>query len=137
MSFVATRSISERYFAPERSIGPLLLGKRTRVEPDLARVAGVMGEPARAAMLTALLGGQPLAAGELARRAGLTAATASAHLARMVEHGLVSRRSSGRHRYYELANADVAAALEALARVAAPLEARNGARATRMDELRF
>ena len=96
-----------------------------------------MGEPARAAMLTALLGGQPLAAGELARRAGVTAATASAHLARMVEHGLVSRRSAGRHRYYELANGDVAAALEALARVAAPLEAGNGLRVTRNDELRF
>jgi DNA-binding transcriptional ArsR family regulator len=110
---------------------------RSQVEPDLARVAGLMGEPARAAMLTALLGGQPLAAGELARRAGVTAATASAHLARMVEHGLVSRRSSGRHRYYALANADVAAALEALARVAAALEAGNGARASCTEELRF
>ena len=109
---------------------------RTRAEPDLALVAGVIGEPARAAMLTAMLGGQPLAAGELARRAGVTAATASAHLARMVEHGLVSRRNAGRHRYYELANGDVAAALEALARVAA-LEAGNDVRLTRNDELRF
>lgn len=92
----------------------------TAPRPDLARVAGMIGEPARAAMLEALLGGEALPAGELARRAGIRPSTASEHLARLVEHGLVVRRASGRHRYYALAGADVAAALEALARIAAP-----------------
>ncbi|MGH8436763.1 MAG: ArsR/SmtB family transcription factor [Pseudomonas sp.] len=110
---------------------------RLHTEPDLARVAGLMGEPTRAAMLASLLGGQALAAGELARRAGVTAATASAHLARLLESGLLTCRRSGRHRYYELANGDVAAALEALARVAAPVAAGNPAQAKGSGELRF
>lgn len=93
---------------------------RSTPEPDLARVAMMIGEPARAAMLGALLGGQALPAGELARRAGVAAATASAHLTRLVDGGLLTRRVSGRHRYYALASADVAAALEALARIVPP-----------------
>ena len=91
----------------------------TIAEPDLASVARVIGEPARAAMLAALLGGQPLVAGVLARRAGVSPQTASAHLARLVDSGLVTRRQAGRFRYYALANGDVAALLEAMARVAA------------------
>lgn len=90
---------------------------KAKPEPELARVAGMIGEPARAAMLAALLGGDWLPAGELARRAGVTPPTASEHLARLVEHGLITRRRSGRHRYYALASRDVAAALEALARL--------------------
>jgi DNA-binding transcriptional ArsR family regulator len=95
---------------------------RPTSDRDLVRVAGVIGEPARAAMLSALLGGQELSAGELARRADVAPATATAHLARLVDGGLVTRRRDGRHRYFALANADVAAALEALARIA-PLRA--------------
>jgi DNA-binding transcriptional ArsR family regulator len=86
--------------------------------PELAGVAGMIGHPARAAMLSALLRGEAMTSGALARCAGVAAATASEHLARLVEHGLVTRRAAGRCRYYELAGADVAAALEALARVA-------------------
>jgi DNA-binding transcriptional ArsR family regulator len=82
-------------------------------------VAAAIGDPARAAMLSALMGGVPLAAGELARRASVSASTASGHLARLVEARLVRRRTDGRHRYYALAGEEVAAALEALARVAA------------------
>jgi len=93
---------------------------RTTPEPQLARIAGIIGEPARARMLAALLGGEWLPAGELARRAGVAPSTASEHLARLVENGLVSRRASGRHRYYALAGPDVAAALESLARIAPP-----------------
>jgi DNA-binding transcriptional ArsR family regulator len=88
-------------------------------QPDLASVAGLIGQPARAAMLNALLGGQWLTASELARRAGVAAATASEHLARLVDAGLVVRRRSGRHRYHALAGPDVAAALEALGRISA------------------
>src|SRR5690606_17313025 len=87
-------------------------------EPDLSRVAAAIGEPARAAMLAALLGGEWLPAGELARRAGIAPQTASGHLARLVAAGLVARRVAGRRREYALAGRDVAAALEALARIA-------------------
>jgi DNA-binding transcriptional ArsR family regulator len=92
--------------------------------PELARVASMIGEPARAAILEALLGGQALPAGELARRARVAPATASAHLTRLVEGGLLTRTCSGRHRYFALASAEVADVLEALALVGS---ARGGA----------
>lgn len=87
-------------------------------DPNLAEVALLIGEPARAAMLLALLGGQALPAGELAARAGVTPQTASAHLARLVEGGLVRVSSSGRHRYYRLSSPEVGSVLEALLTIA-------------------
>ncbi|MGQ0813861.1 MAG: ArsR/SmtB family transcription factor [Gemmatimonadota bacterium] len=89
----------------------------------LAGIARMIGEPARAAMLHALLGGEALSAGALARRAQVAPATASAHLAKLVDAGLLLRLQRGRERHYALANADVAAALEALARITSPNEA--------------
>ena len=77
--------------------------------------AALIAEPARAAMITALLDERPLAAGELARLAGVSPATASAHLARLLNGGLVTMIKQGRHRYYHLAGPEVAAAMEALA----------------------
>lgn len=109
----------------------------TRSEPDLAHVAGMIGEPARAAMLAALLGGESLPAGELARRAGVAPSTASEHLARLVEHGLVTRRRSGRHRYYALAGGEVAAALESLARISPPAVAATRSESAEKRALRF
>src|SRR3954467_9761356 len=82
--------------------------------PDIARVAALMGDPARANMLTALMGGQALTAGELAREAGVTAQTASSHLAKLQAGGLITLRKQGRHNYFALSDPDVAAALEAL-----------------------
>ena len=82
--------------------------------PDLARLAALIGDPARAAMLSALMGGRALAAGELAREAGVTAQTASGHLAQLAEGGLLTRCAQGRARYYAVAGPDAAAALEAL-----------------------
>lgn len=87
--------------------------------PDLARIAAVIGQPARAAMLDALLGGQWLTATELARAASVTPPTASGHLTALVTAGLVRRRQAGRRRYHALAGPDVAAALEGLLRVPA------------------
>jgi DNA-binding transcriptional ArsR family regulator len=81
---------------------------------EIVAAAQLIGEPARAAMLDALLGGEPLAAGELARVAGVRAATASEHLARLRAGGLVEVVPAGRHRYYRLASPDVGQALEAL-----------------------
>lgn len=87
-------------------------------EPRFARVAATIGDPTRARMLAALMGGQALSAGELARAAGVGASTASAHIAQLVEAELVELRIQGRHRYVRLADAEIAHALEALSLVA-------------------
>lgn len=86
--------------------------------PRLAAVAALLADASRARMLSALLGGEAASAGELAAAAGVGAATASAHLARLLDAGLVACVPRGRHRYYRLADAEVAHALEALALVA-------------------
>ena len=82
---------------------------------QLAEVGALIAEPARAAMLLALIDGSARPAGELAQMAGVGAATASAHLKRLLEGGLLSVLVQGRHRYYRLANDDIAAWLEAMA----------------------
>lgn len=85
-----------------------------RLGPDITRIAALLGEPARANMLSALMGGQALTAGELAREAAITPQTASAHLARLEAGGLLTRRRQGRHSYFTLAGPDVAEAMEQL-----------------------
>lgn len=87
-------------------------------EPRFARIAATIGDPTRARMLSALMGGGYLAAGELAQAAGVTAQTASSHIAKLVDSELVVARTQGRHRYFRLADADIAHALEALSLVA-------------------
>ncbi len=86
-------------------------------DSDIAPVAALIADPSRAAMLTALLDGRPLAAGELARLADVSPATASAHLGRLLEGGLVAVTRQGRHRYYQLAGPQIGAVLEAMAEV--------------------
>ncbi|HEX6448201.1 MAG TPA: helix-turn-helix domain-containing protein [Trebonia sp.] len=92
---------------------------------DLASAAALLGDPARAAMLAALADGRALPAGELAHLAGVHPATATAHLRRLAEGGLVRVRAQGRHRYHELAGPEVAAVLEALAQIAPPAPVRS------------
>ena len=87
-------------------------------EPRLARIAALVAEPSRARMLAFLLSGEYASAGELARTASVGAATASAHLLKLVDAGLLVCEPRGRHRYFRIADADVAHALEALAMVA-------------------
>lgn len=87
--------------------------------PDISKVASMMGDPARANMLMALMSGMALTAKELAREAGVTPSTASAHLAQLEASGLVRGRKQGRFRYFDLAGTDVAHAVEALVTVAA------------------
>ncbi|AVO47310.1 ArsR/SmtB family transcription factor [Phreatobacter cathodiphilus] len=87
--------------------------------PSIATVAALMGDPARANMLGALMAGRALTAGELAREAGVSAPTASGHLARLGEAGLVLVEAQGRHRYFRLSGADVAHVLEGLMGLAA------------------
>lgn len=86
--------------------------------PNIAAVAALVGDPARAAMLDALLGGMALTASELAAHAGVTKQTTSAHLARMVDGGLLVVARQGRHRYFRLAGPAVARLLEDLASIA-------------------
>jgi DNA-binding transcriptional ArsR family regulator len=87
-------------------------------EPRLARVAALVADPSRARMLAFLLAGDYASAGELARAASVGAATASVHLTKLVDGGLLACEPRGRHRYFRIADADVAHALEALAMVA-------------------
>lgn len=94
-------------------------------EADIAPVAALMADRARAAMLTALLDGRPLAAGELARIAGVTAQTASAHLAKLREGGLIAVVKQGRHRYFRLRGHEVAHVIEALGQISPPIEVRS------------
>lgn len=91
--------------------------------PNIAGIAALIGDPARANMLTALMHGAALTASELALEAGVTKQTASAHLAKLAQAELVLAEAQGRHRYYRLADRDVATALESLMGVAARAKA--------------
>jgi DNA-binding transcriptional ArsR family regulator len=86
-----------------------------------AEVAAVAGDPARAAMLHALMDGRALTAAELARVAGILPPTASGHLRRMTTLGILSVLQQGRHRYHRLATPSVARMLESIMQVAAEL----------------
>ena len=82
-------------------------------------VASLVGDPARANMLTALMTGKALTATELAHQAGITPQTASSHLSKLEAGGLIEQEKQGRHRYYRLSDPDVAGVLEGLAGLAA------------------
>jgi DNA-binding transcriptional ArsR family regulator len=86
--------------------------------PGIAGTAALIGDPARANMLTALANGTALTATELAMEAGVTKQTASSHLAKLHDGGLLRIERQGRHRYYALADDDVARLLEVLMGVA-------------------
>ncbi|MER9675178.1 winged helix-turn-helix domain-containing protein [Mesorhizobium sp. M0208] len=90
-----------------------------REGPDIARIASLVGDPARANMLSALMGGTALTASELALEAGVSLPTASSHLSKLMEGGLLTLASQGRHRYYGLAGPLVAGMIEAITGVAA------------------
>jgi DNA-binding transcriptional ArsR family regulator len=87
-------------------------------DADIAAPASLMGDATRATFLMALSQGQSLPASELARRARVTPSTASIQLAKLVEGGLLTVERNGRHRYYGLADRDVAGAIESLAVIA-------------------
>lgn len=84
-----------------------------------ARIAALLGDPARAAMLSVLMDGRALTAAELARAAGVTPQTASGHLGQLAEAGLLAVARQGRHRYHRLASPGVARMLEGVMAVAA------------------
>ena len=84
-------------------------------EPSTAIAAALIGVPARANILAALMDGRALTASELAYHAGVSPQTTSSHLAKLEDAKLVAVEKQGRHRYYRLAGAAVAEALELLA----------------------
>src|ERR1700723_2131243 len=87
--------------------------------PDIAMIAALVGDPARANMLMALMTGRALTASELAVEAGITPQTASSHLGKLEAGGLIEQEKQGRHRYYRLSDPDVAGVLEGLEGLAA------------------
>ncbi len=108
--------------------------------PDIARIASLIGEPARANILTALMVGKALTATELAQEAGVTTQTASAHLGRLEDGGLIRARKQGRHKYFSLATPGVASLLEALMGLAADrghLRTRTGPRSDALRAARI
>lgn len=110
-----------------------------REGPDLSRVAALVGDPARANMLSALMGGTALTASELALEAGVSLPTASSHLAKLCDGGLVRVAAQGRHRYFALAGTQVALMIEAISGVAeavGPRRTRPGPRDKAMREAR-
>ncbi|MDT3376413.1 helix-turn-helix transcriptional regulator [Labrys neptuniae] len=82
--------------------------------PMIASVAALIGDPARANMLTALMDGRALTVSELAEAGGISLQTASGHLAKLDAAGLLCAEKQGRHRYFRLSGHDVAQVLEAL-----------------------
>jgi DNA-binding transcriptional ArsR family regulator len=103
------------------------------MDADLAAVAALIADPSRAAMLDALNGGEAMTAGALARSAGVAPSTATEHLARLEQGGLVRSERRGRARHVRLAGPDVARALEALAAIA-PLKRPAGLKAWQHGE---
>lgn len=94
-------------------------------DADIAAVAVLLADPARAAMLLALSEGRALTAGELARRARIAPSTASAHLGKLLASGFVSVEASGRHRYFRVTSRPLLDAIEALAVIAPPMPIRS------------
>lgn len=98
---------------------------------ELASTAALLSDPARASILMSLMGGIALPAGHLAMIANIAPQTASSHLSQLVSRRLLTVEQQGRHRYYRLAGAEVAAAIESLLTIA-PRHATNGATKLRM-----
>ncbi|OBF32838.1 transcriptional regulator [Mycolicibacterium peregrinum] len=108
-------------------------------EVDIAAVAALLADPARCKVLLALDDGRALPAGVLAEEAGISRPTASSHLAKLTDAGLLTVRTQGRHRYYRLAGPEVGALIEQLGRLAParPVTSlREGTRAARLRSAR-
>ncbi|WP_085903831.1 ArsR/SmtB family transcription factor [Kiloniella majae] len=107
--------------------------------PDITLIGSLIGDPARANMLSALISGKALTASELANEAGITLQTTSAHLKKLELGGLIRQRKQGRHRYFNLADEDVATLLETMMGLAAKkghIRTRTGPKAPEMRKAR-
>ncbi|WP_199618261.1 ArsR/SmtB family transcription factor [Paenibacillus alkalitolerans] len=105
--------------------------------PNITEIATLIGDPSRIAMLISLLGGKSLPAGELARAAQISPQTASSHLTKLVEGGLLVSEYYGRHKYFRLAGSEVAHALEALQAIAPSKPVRSLRESDRLKALHF
>ena len=112
-------------------------GQRLPGDTNLAAVGALLAEPARAKVLLALTDGRSLAASVLASEAGVAPSTASHHLARLVDAGLITVVNRGRHRYFALAGPQVAELIEAVARVAPPEPITSLRQGTRAHAVRY
>jgi DNA-binding transcriptional ArsR family regulator len=106
-------------------------------DADIAKVAALMADPARARILTALGDNRALAASVLADEAGVAASTTSSHLKKLVEGGFLTVEEHGRHRYFRLAGPHVGQLLEALAQVAPPAPVKSLKEGTRAQAVRY
>ena len=91
------------------------------VQPDISKIAALIGDTARSKMLTALMGGRALTATELALEADIMPQTASSHLAKLLTAELIVVRKQGRHKYFQLRDAQVAEVIENLLNLAASM----------------
>ncbi len=107
------------------------------INPNIAQVAALIGDSSRVAILLSLLGGKALPASELAHSARITPQTASSHLAKLVEGGLLVHESYGRHKYYRLASSEVGHALEALQMIGSAKPIRSLRESEQLKALRF
>lgn len=105
-------------------------------DADIATVAALLADPARARILMALGDGRVLPARALSDEAGIAPSTASAHLGKLLDGGLLRVEAQGRHRYYRLAGAEVGELLEALARVSPAAPVRSLKQATKAQAVR-
>src|SRR4051812_44592259 len=92
--------------------------------PDLPRIARLLADPARARIVWALIDGTTRPAGELAYAANISAQSASAHLTKLVKGGLLESEAQGRHRYFRIANSEVACMIESMASLSAEISPR-------------
>lgn len=106
-------------------------------DADIAKVGALVADPGRARILLALADGRALPATVLADEAGVSASTASAHLAKLVAGGLLDAERDGRHRYFRVAGPDVAELIEALARLSPATTARSLGEDSKVQEIRF
>ncbi|KRF10159.1 ArsR family transcriptional regulator [Paenibacillus sp. Soil766] len=106
------------------------------MNPNVTETAQLIGDPSRLAMLLSLLEGKALPASDLARAARISPQTASSHLAKLVEGGLLLHENYGRHKYFRLANQEVAHALESLLAISPPKPIRSLRESDELNHLR-
>ncbi|MFS1512110.1 ArsR/SmtB family transcription factor [Chengkuizengella sp. SCS-71B] len=105
--------------------------------PNISYIAKLISEPTRAIILESLMGGQALPAGELAYKAKVSHPTVSSHLSKLVEGNLLKVEQFGRHRYYKLANEQVAEIIEKLGTIAPPVQIRSLKQSDQMKQVRL
>ncbi|MEH6944611.1 ArsR/SmtB family transcription factor [Bacillus sp. JJ722] len=107
------------------------------VYPNISFIAKLIAEPTRAIILDCLMGGQALPASELAYMAKVSNPTISSHLSKLLEGNLLIAEQHGRHRYYRLANEDVAEVLEKLGTIAPTVQVRSLRQSAQLKQVRY